>query len=164
MLDDYEFYQGVVLRNLITQGNGPIMLSPFVREGRIGAFVINSRYGVFMKHSTKRMSPWRFTFSLEQVSDLLDLEAKYFDSFVVFICGDDGFVTLDVGTLHDVVTFDDVETAWVNIDRKPRSQYGVRGNRAELARKVPTGVAPIFEAMELRLRELRHEQARKRAI
>src|SRR5947207_718747 len=108
-----------------------------------------------MKHSTKRMSPWRFSFTLEQVSDLLDLEAKYFDSFVVFICGEDGLVTLDVGALHEVVTFDNVETAWVSIDRKPRSQYGVRGNRSELQRKVPHGVAPIFDAMNLRVRELR---------
>ena len=96
MFDDYEFYQGVVLRNLIVNADFSVMVRPFVREGRISAFVINSRIGVFMKHSTKRMSPWRFTFGLDQVSDLLDLEAKYFDSFVVFICGSDGLVTLDV--------------------------------------------------------------------
>jgi hypothetical protein len=155
MFDEYEFYQGVVLRSLIVDAYTPLMLRPFVREGRISAFVINSRLAVFMKHSAKRMSPWRFTFTLEQVSDLLDLEAKYSDLFVVFICGDDGLVTLDVATLHQVVTFDNGETAWVAIERKPRSRYTVRGNRTELPRKVPHGVAEIFEIMKLRLRELR---------
>jgi hypothetical protein len=155
MFDNYEFYQGLALRNLVVQAEIPIAIRPFVREGRIAAFVIDGRYGVFMKHSTKRMSPWRFSFTLEQISDLLDLEAKYFDSFVVFICGEDGLVTLDVGALHAAVTFDSVETAWLSIDRKPRSQYGVRGNRAELPRKVPHGIAPILETRKLRLRELR---------
>jgi hypothetical protein len=155
MFDDYEFYQGFVLRSMIVQAEAPLMVRPFVREGRISAVVINSKLGVFMKHSAKRMSPSRFTFNLEQVSDLLNLEAKYFDSFVIFICGDDGVVTLDVGTLHEVVTFDNGETAWVAIERKPRSQYTVRGNRTELGRKVPHGVLPIFETMKLRLKELR---------
>lgn len=156
MFDEYEFYQGVVLRNIIVEAHSPIMIRPFVREGRISAFVINSRFGVVMKHSAKRMSPWRFTFTLEQASDLLDLEAKYQATFVVFICGEDGLVTLDVGTLHDLVTFSVAETAWVAIERKPRSQYSVRGNRSELSRKVPHGTSAVLETIKSRLRELRH--------
>jgi hypothetical protein len=154
MFDDYEFYQGVVLRNLIVNADFSVMVRPFVREGRISAFVINSRIGVFMKHSTKRMSAWRFTFGLDQVSDLLDLEAKYFDSFVVFICGSDGLVTLDVAALHEIFTFDDVEKAWIAIERKPRSQYSVRGNRTELPNKISNGTGAILQAMKLRTNEL----------
>jgi len=155
MFDEYEFYQGVVLRSFIVEADFPVMIRPFVREGRISAFVVGGRIGVFMKHSTKRMSPWRFTFSLDQVSDLLDLEAKYFDSFIVFICGDDGLVSLDAAALHAVVSFDEGETAWVAIERKPRSQYSVRGNRTELTRKIAHGVSPVFETMKMRLREAR---------
>ena len=78
MFDDYEFYQGVVLRNIIVGAGLSIFVRPFVREGRISAFVINSRIGVFVKHSAKLMPPWRFTFTLDQIADLLDLEAKFF--------------------------------------------------------------------------------------
>jgi hypothetical protein len=99
------------------------------------------------------MSPWRFTFGLDQVSDLLDLEAKYFDSFVVFICGSDGLVTLDAA-LHEIFTFDDVEKAWIAIERKPRSQYSVRGNRTELPNKISNGTGAILQAMKLRTNEL----------
>lgn len=155
MFDDYEFYQGLVLRNIIVNSDNSVMLRPFVREGRISAFVINSKIGVFMKHSAKRMSPWRFTFSLEQVSDLLDLEGKYFDSFVVFICGEDGLVTLDVGSLHQIFTFDDVDKAWIAIERKPRSQYTVWGNRTELPNKISRGTSLIQETMKSRIGELR---------
>ena len=155
MFDDYEFYQGVVLRSLIINTDLSVMIKPFVREGRISAFVVNSKLGVFVKHSSKRMPPWRFIFNLDQVSDLLDLEAKYFDSFVVLVCGTDGIVTLDVASLHTIVTFDDVDKAWVAIERKPRSQYSVRGNRAELPNKVAQGTNAIHLTARSRLHDLR---------
>jgi hypothetical protein len=147
MSDEYEFYQGLVLRQLVTESELSLILRPFVREGRINAFVLNGKYGVFIKHSAKRMSPWRFTFNLDQASDLLDLEARLMQSFVVFVCGDDGVVTLNVATLHQIVSFQESEHAWVRIERKPRSQYGVAGNRADLQNKVPNGTAPIHEAI-----------------
>lgn len=141
------------MRQLVVDAASSIIITPFVREGRINAFVINGKVGVFMKHSTKRMSPWRFTFNLDQVSDLLDLEAACHDTFTVFVCGDDGIVTLDVGSLHQIMTFDDSEHAWVRIERPPRSQYDIAGNRAELPNKVARGAGLIHEAIQRRLRE-----------
>jgi hypothetical protein len=93
------------------------------------------------------MSPWQFTFNLDQVSDLLNLEAACHDTFVVFVCGHDGIVTLEVRTLHEIVAFDDSEHAWLRIERPPRSQYGVSGNRAELPNKVSRGTGPIHDAI-----------------
>jgi len=147
MFDEYEFYQGLVLRQLVTESELSLILRPFVREGRINAYVINGKIGVFIKHSAKRMSPWRFTFNLDQVSDLLDLEAKSLQSFVVFVCGDDGLVTLNVAVLYQIVSFQESERAWVRIERKPRSQYSVAGNKEEISQKVPTGTAPIHETL-----------------
>lgn len=153
MSDEYEFYQGVVLRRLVVDSDLSLILRPFVNKGRVNAFVVNGKIGVFVKHSTARMSPWPFTFTLDQASDLLDLEAKFFDSFVVFVCGDDGLVTLDVARLHEVMSFEDSERAWLRIQRKPRSQYTVTGNRTELANKVANGVFQIHETIIKRLRE-----------
>jgi hypothetical protein len=152
MSDEYEFYQGLVLRHLVTESEISLILRPFVREGRINAFVINGKYGVFIKHSAKRMSPWRFTFNLDQASDLLDLETKLLQSFVVFVCGDDGLVTLNVAVLHQIVSFQESEHAWVRIDRKPRSQYSVAGNRAELPSKIPNGTVAIHDALLVAVR------------
>jgi hypothetical protein len=155
MSDEYEFYQGLVLRQLIVGSEISLIVRPFLREGRINAFVINGKYGVFIKHSAKRMSPWRFTFTIDQASDLLDLETKLTSSFTVFVCGDDGLVTLSMASLHEIVSFQESEHAWVRIDRKPRSQYSVSGNRAELPNKVPTGTTPIYDKIVEILRERR---------
>ena len=157
MLDDYEFYQGVVLRQLAVENDYSLSVSfrPFVREGRINAFVMNGRVGVYIKHSSKRMSPWRFTFTIEQAADLLDLEHKFPDSFVVFVCGTDGLVTISFADLHSIVSFQESENAWVSISRPPRTQYELAGNRGELKYKVSRGIGPIPETLRSRVRERR---------
>lgn len=155
MLDDYEFYQGVVLRQLAVENDYSLSVSfrPFVREGRINAFVLNGRVGVYMKHSSKRMSPWRFTFTIEQAADLLDMEHKFPDSFMVFVCGTDGLVTLSLADLHSIVSFQESENAWVSISRPPRTQYEIAGNRGELGYKVSRGIGAIPETFKTRVRE-----------
>ena len=147
MSDEYEFYQGLVLRHLVVNSELSLFLRPFVREGRINAFAINGRVGIFMKHSAKRLSPWRFTFTIEQAADLLDLESKLPESFAVFVCGDDGLVTIDIANLHGIVSFQETEHAWVRIERSPRSQYAVAGNRAQLPYKVANGTAQIHQLL-----------------
>jgi len=153
MLDDYEFYQGVVLRQLAVENNYSVSFRPFVREGRINAFVVNGSVGVYVKHSSKRMSPWRFTFTIEQAADLLDLEHRFPDSFVVFVCGTDGLVTLSFADLHTIVSFQESENAWVSISRPPRHQYELVGNRGELKYKVSRGIGVVPETMKARVRE-----------
>ena len=140
MLDEYEFYQGAALRQLIVGGASSLTFRPFVREGRITAFVLNARFGIYVKHSSKRMSPWRFTFTIEQAADLLDLEIKYPDSFLIFVCETDGLVTVSFPDLHDIVDFQQTDNAWVSISRPPRAQYSITGNKGELGRKVSRGV------------------------
>jgi hypothetical protein len=155
MLDEYEFYQGAVLRQLVVGNDVSLTLSfrPFLREGRITAFVMNGRIGLYIKHSSKRMSPWRFSFTIEQAADLLNLEARFPDSFVVFVCETDGLVTLPFSELQDIVDFHQTDNAWVSVSRPPRAQYAIAGNKDELDRKVARGVGIILETMRTRVRE-----------
>ena len=153
MLDEYEFYQGVVLRQLIAASDSSLTFRPFVREGRISAFVMNGRVGIYIKHSSKRMSPWRFTFNIEQAADLLDLEQRHPETYVVFVCEADGLVAIDIGSLHQTVSFQESDNAWVRIERPPRSQYDVAGNKSQLGRKPVRGVQTIIDSYNARLRE-----------
>jgi hypothetical protein len=153
MLDEYEFYQGAVLRQLVVESDLSLSFRPFMREGRITAFVMNGRAGLYIKHSSKRMSPWRFSFTIEQAADLLDLEAKFPDSYVVLVCETDGLVTLPFSELHDIVDFHQTNNAWVSVSRPPRSQCAIAGNKDELGRKVARGVTLILETMRMRVRE-----------
>lgn len=148
MFDEYERFQGAVLRRIIVGAHAAVRVAPFERDGRVNAYVLDERIGLFVKHSGKRMSPWSFTFHLDQVADLLDLEAAFPKSFVAFVCGEDGVAVLDVGTLHELVTFEDSESAWVRVSRKPRSMYDVHGNRSELPNKLARGCDPIIDSLK----------------
>jgi hypothetical protein len=153
MLDEYEFYHGVVVRQLIVESETSLTIRPFLREGRISAFVLNGRIGLYIKHSSKRMSPWRFSFNIEQAADLLDLERRYPDSFIVFVCETDGLVTLSFAQLHEIVDFQQSENAWVRVDRPPRNQYEISGNKRELGNKVARGIGIICETLSSRAKE-----------
>jgi hypothetical protein len=153
MPDEYEFYQGVVLRQLIVAGSFSLSFRPFERGGRIAAFVMNGRIGIYVKHSSKRMSPWRFTFTIDQAADLLDLEARYPESFLVFVCESDGVVALSFAELHKLVNFAQSDNAWLTISRPPRAQYHLTGNRGDLDRKVSRGIEQILEAALARPRD-----------
>jgi hypothetical protein len=146
-IDDYERYQGLVLRNIVVSAGAPVALAPFGNQGRVNAFVVNSKIGIFVKHSSKRMSPWRFTFHIDQVADLLDLQGAHRVSFVAFVCGSDGLVSVDVETVQTIVDFADTEQAWVTIRRSPRSMYDICGNREELPGKVARGCGSIISAI-----------------
>lgn len=147
MFDEYEFYQGVVFRQILVASKNMTCVRPFTKEGRISAFALNAKVGLFIKHSSKRMSPWRFTFHIDQVKDLLDLGLAYPNSYVTFVCGEDGIATLGLSELYGLVSLQDTENAWVRFDRNPREMYGVAGNRDESPRKLARGVGPIISAL-----------------
>jgi hypothetical protein len=145
---DFDASQGVVLREIIATAPSPVTVAPFNRHGRLDAFVFDSDVGVFIKYSTKRVTPWPFTFHIDQVSELLDLEVEHSTSFVAFVCGVDGIATIPMATLHELVTFRESEQAWIRVERKPRTLYSLSGNRGVLPNKVAKGVDPIIQALK----------------
>ena len=151
MLDSFQASQGLVLREIIVGAARSVSVSPYNRFGRLDAYIFDKAVGVSIRYSTKRLSPWPFTFHIAQVSELLDLEVECRACFASFVCGIDEIVTIDMATLHELVSFKANEQAWLRIARKPRSLYSLVGNRAVLNRKVPRGATPIIDA----LRELR---------
>ena len=147
MFDDYELFQGAVLRQLIVDADCPIAARPFVDEGRISAFVLNERVGIFLKHSSKRMPPWGFTLRATEVEKVLQHLEKQFATYMLFICGRDGVAALDMSMLRSIIDFEETDSAWIRVERKRRSMYGVSGNRGALPHKVSRGADPIFESL-----------------
>jgi hypothetical protein len=148
MFDDYELYQGVVLRQIIVESHAAVKVTPFERAGRCNAYVLNDTIGLFIKHSAARLSPWSFTFHIDQVADLLDLEIAHPTSFCAFVCGSDGLITLDVVTLHQLVTFEETDAAWIRVSRRPRTMYTVVGNRGQLPYKLARGSSAVVKILQ----------------
>lgn len=148
MLDDLELIQGAVLRQIVVGASAPVRLAPLSNAGRINTFVVDESVGVHVKHSTKRMSPWLFTFHVDQLAELVEMQKSHKNSFVALVCGMDGVATLDMTTLQSLINFDSSEQAWIRVSRQRRSMYGISGNHSDLSHKVARGVSSVHSALE----------------
>jgi hypothetical protein len=147
MLDDVELIQGAVLRQVVVGAAGPVRIAPREKAGRVNTFIVNEAVGLHVKHSTKRMSPWLFTFHLDHLAELTEVQKECRDTFVALVCGTDGIATLDSKALQSIIRFDSSEQAWIRVKREKRAMYGVSGNSSELTHKIARGVAPVHSAL-----------------
>ncbi len=93
-----EFYEGAALHQLARAGAiaGIRYEPPF--------FVLNERLLVRLKHSTKGRSPWAFTFTRDEQSQLHE-SASVFSIVIGLVCGDDGVVALKYDAFGKIAAF-----------------------------------------------------------
>jgi hypothetical protein len=149
MIDEYEFYHGALLRALIVECGVPIEISVDDSTGRVDSFSINRKVAVHIKYSEKRMSPWQFTFSVENVEELIALDRKYQNLFICLVCGSDGVVALKPDEFLQITGPAQSKTYWIRVARPKNKMYELTGNDGTLDSKKPRGIAAIVEAIRL---------------
>ena len=149
MTDEYEFYHGAVLRALIVECGVPIEIGVDDKIGRVDSFAINRKVGVHIKHSEKRMSPWQFTFSRDNVEELIALDEKYLSLFICLVCGDDGIVALRPDEFLQITGPAQSETYWIRVARPKNKMYELTGNDGTLGGKKSRGIAAVADAIRL---------------
>lgn len=125
----HEFYEGAALHQLARNGevvsirNDP----PF--------FLINNRFLIHLKYSTKGRSPWGFTFAVdEQV--MLAQRADKCKLVIGLVCGADGIVTVGYERYRSMVKCED-SAVHISCYRKHGQHYSVAGPNGILDNKVP---------------------------
>lgn len=98
--------------------------------------------GLFVKTSTKRMSPWRYNFTRDQQDEIAELEKNHKQIFVVFVNGDDGIACLNFEKFRQILDARHEDQEWVSISRKPRETYRIKGNDGVLATPLPSNSFP----------------------
>lgn len=100
-------------------------------------YFVNEKSYIYMKHSTKRLSPWSFTFQPEHMLEIASLYNQNKRSFVVLICNDDGICCLSYDELAQVIFFGNVgQSKFVRVSRSPREKYAVSGSDGKLKHKI----------------------------
>lgn len=131
---DYERYHGIVLRALITELPTGAHLKAEDAHGVVNSFVINEKIGLYIKHSAKRLSPWVFNFTRDHIAELDLLFEHNEQSFVCLVCEYDGFLTLSMEELNQLMdTKDSDHTLSIHVKRRKRHMYAV-GGRNKLER------------------------------
>ena len=146
---NYERYHGIVLRGLITELSTGIHVKAEDAHGIVNSFILNQKVGLYIKHSTKRLSPWIFNFTEDNITEFDLLCDCTEHSFVCLVCGYDGFLTLNTGEIQQLIDLKGSEdcSRSIHIKRRKRHMYAV-GGRNQLERTKRQGFSDdLLQAM-----------------
>jgi hypothetical protein len=135
MIKAFEFYHGLVFARILHGTQCPISIRPFHSVSN-ASYVVNDAIGIYIKYSTKRMTPWRFTFLKEHQAEIDLLKTNFKNVFLVLVCNDDGVVCLDYLELKQILDnqLDPIE--WISATRHKRQMYAVKGSNGKLDFKI----------------------------
>jgi len=154
MIKDFEFFHGLVFARIL---HGMQCAVSFRSFGSISnaSYVVNDTIGIYIKHSAKRMTPWRFTFMKEHQEEIELLRANCQEVFLLLVCNDDGIVCLSYGELKQLLDNQHAPIERISATRHKRQMYAVRGSNGELNFKIGQNDFPgkIFAASVFSLRQ-----------
>ena len=136
MISESERYQGTALRQIIVSAGRPVSIGAAEASGRIDSFSIE-RTAFQIKYSTKRLSPWNFSFTADHLFEIAAL-ARTFDAvWMVLVCGIDGVVCLRAQEFLSITEPRPGGVCSIRVYRNKNTMYRIAGN----ARELPTAKA-----------------------
>jgi hypothetical protein len=148
MITDAERYHGVALRQIILSAGRPISIGTAEESGRIDSFSIE-RTAFQIKYSTKRLSPWNFSFTADQLFEIAALAKTFGKVWMVLVCGGDGIVCLRAKEFLSITEPRPGGVCAIRVSRNKNSMYRVSGNARELPAAKPRGVSELVsEALD----------------
>ena len=141
MIKEFEFYHGVVFARILHATQRPLSICPF--QSRTNAsYVVNDGTGIYIKYSSKRMTPWRFTFKKSHQEEIDVLRSKFGSVFLLLVCNDDGIVCLEYSELKQILDDQHRAIEWISASRRKRQMYSVKGPDGALKLKIGQGDFP----------------------
>ena len=135
MISEFEFFHGAVLARMLHATHQEISITPY-SESDNAAYVINRGIGIYIKYSTKRMSPWRFSFHKRHHEMIAHMQQDIGSVFIVLVCNEDGAVVLTFDEFSEVAKNGEGPAEWLSAARNRRQMYLVKGPEGRLAFKV----------------------------
>lgn len=133
MIEKLEFYHGAAIIRLIEDER-----CVSVGKNEYG-YVVNGDRSIGVKYTTKAQSPWRFTFSDDDITRF-DLAAMQFDSCIaVLVCGGDGVCSIPWNVARNLLGG---SPGWLAAKRSFKGCYAVSGPAGGLKKKVPDNQWP----------------------
>ena len=124
MIPDYHFYHGAALSTLVSR-------TEFAGLTRMGtsAYAVNNIIGLYIKHASKRSSPWQFTFSPDNQRDVRSLFQRYDrKTFIALVCGHHGICLLTYGEYAATLSEDFTNQRVLTVRRPPGGGFRVSGS------------------------------------
>lgn len=135
MIKEFEFYHGTIFTRLIHNYGEPVIIRPYPTSSN-SSYILNDTIGLYVKYSSKRMSPWRFSMQKLHQDEILQMKNQLSEVFILLVCGEDGIVTLSFDELKQILDHAHDETEWISATRNPRKEYTVKGSDGKLSKKI----------------------------
>src|SRR5437016_370878 len=126
MVSEFEFFHGAVFARMLHVTQQEISITPYAAADN-AAYVLNSSKGIYIKYSTKRLSPWRFSFKKGHHDRIAEMKHDLGEVFVILVCNDDGAVVLTFDEYQQVAKNGRGLGDWISAARNRRQMYLVKG-------------------------------------
>ena len=130
MNKDFEKYHGLVILKIIRASK---LLINFIKKNT-NSYIIDEKIGLYIKYSSKRMSPWTFTFRKEHQDEISCLKSQHHKIFICLVCHNDGVVCLSFKELKFILDHNHSDE-WVRVSRRPGQKYSIHGSDGKLKNK-----------------------------
>lgn len=128
MIKEFEFYHGAALTAIIHYYKYKPLSIRLYPSASNASYVLNDVIGLYIKHSSKRLSPWRFVFQRSHQEEILRMKEELKQVFVLLVCEDDGIVTLNFTELKILIGKRHEQTEWISAARTPNTEYTIKGS------------------------------------
>jgi hypothetical protein len=147
MINEFKSYHGSAFTDLIDESSIPIKLfRPNLLNNSY--YLLDDEIALYVKHSTKRLTPWRFTFHADHVRDLAEILQEREFIFLVLICGRDSIAVIDKDEITRILPLEKPSLSWVSVQTSHNTSLTVEGTSGVLKRKLRKS-KPFWKVKEL---------------
>lgn len=133
MISETENYHGRVFSTIVRRE--PSVVIEQYSSNSSSSYIVNG-VGLYIKYSTKRMSPWTFTFLTRHQNEIKKMKEELGDVTIALVCGDDGIASLTFDELKAVLDDTHEEVERVGVSRPPRGKYRIVGSDGKLNKSI----------------------------
>jgi hypothetical protein len=137
MIKEFEFFHGAAFTKLI-HSNQLVSLKLYSAQS-YASYIVNDRVGLYLKHSTSRLTPWGFSFHKTHQDEIAAMQKRIGSVVIGLVCNDDGIVGLNHSEFKVLLNDIHEEVEHVGVFRKPRQKYSVKGHDGKLRHKIGEG-------------------------
>jgi|SRR5713101_8747665 len=135
MISEFEFFHGMTFARMLHVTQRQISIKPYSTTDN-AAYILDGTMGVYIKYSSKRLSPWRFSFQKRHQNKILEMKNEIGTVFLLLVCNDDGVVVLTFEELRQILNENHEPVEWISASRNRRQMYSIKGSHGTLTFKV----------------------------
>jgi hypothetical protein len=136
MISDNSKYYGAAFVMMIDACKDGLNIKRIYND-KAGFYLIDNKLPLLFKYSSKRVSPWSFSFDPDTIQRYQSLADTFEECLIVLVCGPDGIMALDYSEIKGLISFDTSnERKRIGIARRLKEMYYVTATDGNMKIKI----------------------------